>query len=210
MKFVTASTTSQIATSAVVSWTSNETARGAVRYGLTAALGDSVTTAPGTSGSATLPGLTRGTTYHYRVAITDLTNLTTLSAPATFATLANRAPVAAASGNPLTGPPPLAVQFSSAGSSDPDGDALAIREERDASEVERAIRECNAGLYAVDLGVLRAELPRLRRANAQGEMYLTDLVAARARIAEVATLAIDAMEAAGVNTIDQLEALERG
>ncbi|MFI6316711.1 carbohydrate-binding protein [Nonomuraea sp. NPDC050556] len=36
----------------------------------------------------------------------------------------NRAPIAAATGSPLSGQAPLAVTFSSAGSSDPDGDAI--------------------------------------------------------------------------------------
>jgi len=40
------------------------------------------------------------------------------------ATSSNQSPVAAASGTPTSGVPPLTVQFSSAGSSDPDGDAL--------------------------------------------------------------------------------------
>jgi bifunctional UDP-N-acetylglucosamine pyrophosphorylase/glucosamine-1-phosphate N-acetyltransferase len=91
----------------------------------------------------------------------------------------------------------------------PNGGVVAIREERDASPQERAIAECNAGLYAVDVDVLRSELPRVGRANAQGEIYLTDLVAACARAGEVATVTIDAIEAAGVNTLDQLAALER-
>jgi bifunctional UDP-N-acetylglucosamine pyrophosphorylase/glucosamine-1-phosphate N-acetyltransferase len=90
-----------------------------------------------------------------------------------------------------------------------DGRVVAIREHRDASAAERAIAECNAGLYAVDLSVLRRELPRLGAANAQGEIYLTDLVAACARTDAVVALEIDAVEAAGVNTLDQLAALER-
>jgi bifunctional UDP-N-acetylglucosamine pyrophosphorylase/glucosamine-1-phosphate N-acetyltransferase len=89
------------------------------------------------------------------------------------------------------------------------GAVQAIREERDASDDERAIAECNAGLYAIDLDVLRDALPRVGRANAQGEIYLTDLVAACAATGEIATLAVDAIEAAGVNTLEQLEALER-
>jgi glucose/arabinose dehydrogenase/PKD repeat protein len=41
-----------------------------------------------------------------------------------FSSGGNRAPVAAASGSPTSGPAPLAVLFSSTGSSDPDGDPL--------------------------------------------------------------------------------------
>lgn len=91
---------------------------------------------------------------------------------------------------------------------DAGGRVLAIREQRDASEAERAVGECNAGTYAVSLALLRAELPRLGRSNAQGEIYLTDLVARAAACGEVAALEIDPVEAAGVNTPQQLAELE--
>lgn len=91
---------------------------------------------------------------------------------------------------------------------DADGRVLGIREHRDASEAERAIGECNAGTYAVSLPLLRAELPRLGRSNAQGEIYLTDLVERAAAHGEVAALEIDPVEAAGVNTPEQLAELE--
>ena len=85
---------------------------------------------------------------------------------------------------------------------------LGIREHRDASEAERAIDECNAGTYAVEPALLRTELPRLGRSNAQGEIYLTDLVERAAAGGEVAVLEIDPVEAAGVNTPPQLAELE--
>jgi len=88
------------------------------------------------------------------------------------------------------------------------GRVQGIREQRDASEAERAIGECNAGTYAVSLEHLRADLPRLGRNNAQGEIYITDLVALAAARGEVAALEIDPVEAAGVNTVEQLEQLE--
>lgn len=91
---------------------------------------------------------------------------------------------------------------------DSEGRVAGIREHRDASEAERAITECNAGTYAVALDHLRADLPRLGRNNAQGEIYLTDLVALAAERGEVAALEIDPVEAAGVNTVQQLAELE--
>lgn len=91
---------------------------------------------------------------------------------------------------------------------DPSGRVLGIREHRDASEAERAIDECNAGTYAVRVSLLRAELPRLGRSNAQGEIYLTDLVELASAHGEVAALEIDPIEAAGVNTPQQLAELE--
>jgi bifunctional UDP-N-acetylglucosamine pyrophosphorylase/glucosamine-1-phosphate N-acetyltransferase len=83
----------------------------------------------------------------------------------------------------------------------------AIVEERDADERTRAIRECNAGVYCADARLLRRELPTLGRANASGEIYLTDLVA-RAAGRGVRTLEVPADEVAGVNTPEQLAAVE--
>ena len=91
---------------------------------------------------------------------------------------------------------------------DAGGRVLGIREHRDASPAERAIDECNAGTYAVAPSLLRTELPRLGRSNAQGEIYLTDLVERAATRGEVAALEIDPVEAAGVNTPQQLAELE--
>jgi UDP-N-acetylglucosamine diphosphorylase/glucosamine-1-phosphate N-acetyltransferase len=91
---------------------------------------------------------------------------------------------------------------------DTHGRVLGIREHRDASVAERAIGECNAGTYAVRLPLLRADLPRLGRSNAQGEIYLTDLVELATARGEVAALEIDPLEAAGVNTPQQLAELE--
>jgi bifunctional UDP-N-acetylglucosamine pyrophosphorylase/glucosamine-1-phosphate N-acetyltransferase len=91
---------------------------------------------------------------------------------------------------------------------DAHGRVVGIREHRDASDTERAITECNAGTYAIDLPWLRAALPRLGRSNAQGELYLTDLVELAAAEGEVAVLEIEPVEAAGVNTPQQLAELE--
>ena len=87
------------------------------------------------------------------------------------------------------------------------GQVAAIVEERDASPAQRAIRECNAGVYCAGAALLRSELPTLGAANAQGEIYLTDLVA-RAAAAGVVALEVAASEVAGVNTPEQLAALE--
>jgi bifunctional UDP-N-acetylglucosamine pyrophosphorylase / glucosamine-1-phosphate N-acetyltransferase len=57
------------------------------------------------------------------------------------------------------------------------GRVRAIVEERDATEQQRAIREINAGMYVVDRGLLQDALGRLDDDNAQGEIYLTDVVA---------------------------------
>lgn len=89
---------------------------------------------------------------------------------------------------------------------DDHGRIQAIVEERDADAATRAIRECNAGVYCAAAELLRSELPALGRANAQGEIYLTDLVA-RVAGRGVHTLKVPADEVAGVNTPEQLAAL---
>ncbi|MEM9461162.1 MAG: NTP transferase domain-containing protein [Myxococcota bacterium] len=91
---------------------------------------------------------------------------------------------------------------------DTEGNVQGIREHRDASDAERAIEECNAGTYAVALEHLRADLPRLGRDNAQGEIYATDLVALATARGRVEAVTIDPIEAAGVNTPQQLRELE--
>jgi bifunctional UDP-N-acetylglucosamine pyrophosphorylase / glucosamine-1-phosphate N-acetyltransferase len=61
---------------------------------------------------------------------------------------------------------------------DPDGRVQEIREDRDlASDAERAVREINAGVYAGRTDFLRDAIGRLEPNNAQGELYLTDVVA---------------------------------
>ncbi|MBK6916100.1 MAG: NTP transferase domain-containing protein [Deltaproteobacteria bacterium] len=90
---------------------------------------------------------------------------------------------------------------------DPAGHVQAIREHRDADARELAIRECNAGLYCFDAAVLRETLPRVGSNNVQGEIYLTDVIAALAGRG-LATVAIPEHEAAGINTPEELSALE--
>ena len=59
-----------------------------------------------------------------------------------------------------------------------DGDQIArIVEQADATDAERRIAEINTGIYVFDAGRLRDGLAGLRDANAQGEYYLTDVVA---------------------------------
>ncbi|GAA1739059.1 bifunctional UDP-N-acetylglucosamine diphosphorylase/glucosamine-1-phosphate N-acetyltransferase GlmU [Aeromicrobium alkaliterrae] len=57
------------------------------------------------------------------------------------------------------------------------GRVLAIREHRDATDVERLIPEINSGVLAVDADFLLRAVAALRDDNDQGELYLTDIVA---------------------------------
>ncbi|GAA3022396.1 bifunctional UDP-N-acetylglucosamine diphosphorylase/glucosamine-1-phosphate N-acetyltransferase GlmU [Gordonia defluvii] len=57
------------------------------------------------------------------------------------------------------------------------GQVTAIVEHKDADDEQLAITEVNAGIYAFDAAALRAALGALSTENAQGEYYLTDVVA---------------------------------
>jgi UDP-N-acetylglucosamine diphosphorylase/glucosamine-1-phosphate N-acetyltransferase len=85
-----------------------------------------------------------------------------------------------------------------------------IVEERDAAEAEKAVREINSGVYCLQAAFLFPALRRVGRQNAQGEQYLTDVVALAVaeqhRVAHV-TVA-DAQEILGVNTHAELAHLE--
>ena len=86
-----------------------------------------------------------------------------------------------------------------------------IVEHKDATPAERDIREVYTGIMAAPTRQLKAWLARLGNDNAQGEYYLTDIVAmAVADGVEVATAAAaDETEVLGVNSPLQLADLER-
>jgi CTP:molybdopterin cytidylyltransferase MocA len=90
-----------------------------------------------------------------------------------------------------------------------DGALIAIREQKDASPAERAIRRCNAGTVALAGAHALSLLDQVTDDNAAREFYLTDLVeiAARCGLAAVATLAAEA-EVMGVNDRVQLSLAE--
>lgn len=60
--------------------------------------------------------------------------------------------------------------------SDGSGAVQAVIEEKDADAQQRAIREINAGIYIAEASFLFQALSRVTTDNAQGEMYLTDIV----------------------------------
>ncbi len=91
------------------------------------------------------------------------------------------------------------------------GKIQAIVEHKDASDEQRQIKEINTGIYCVSNAKLHEWLPNLSNSNAQGEYYLTDIVAmAIADGLEVASVEPErAFEVEGVNDRVQLAALER-
>jgi bifunctional UDP-N-acetylglucosamine pyrophosphorylase / glucosamine-1-phosphate N-acetyltransferase len=86
-----------------------------------------------------------------------------------------------------------------------------IVEHKDANEAERAINEINTGMMAVPTAKLASWLNELRNDNAQGEYYLTDVIALAVRDG----MAVNAVqpkahwEAEGINNKLQLAQLER-
>ncbi|MBS3668339.1 bifunctional UDP-N-acetylglucosamine diphosphorylase/glucosamine-1-phosphate N-acetyltransferase GlmU [Vreelandella boliviensis] len=91
------------------------------------------------------------------------------------------------------------------------GDAVAIVEQKDASSAELAITECNTGIMAMTSAQLKRWLPQLSDNNAQGEYYLTDVIAlAAAEGIKVCTAQpASAVEVEGVNNRAQMARLER-
>lgn len=88
------------------------------------------------------------------------------------------------------------------------GRIACVREHRDASESERGVVEVNPGMYAARLDFLREALLGLTPNNAQGELYLTDVVSAAARHGEVASVSAAAETLAGINDRAQLALAE--
>ncbi len=94
---------------------------------------------------------------------------------------------------------------------DSQGAVQAIVEHKDATDEQKRITEGNTGILAVPGAKLGDWLGRLSNSNAQGEYYLTDVIAmAVADGLVVATeQPLDAMEVQGANDRSQLAELER-
>lgn len=91
------------------------------------------------------------------------------------------------------------------------GQVTRIVEEKDATLEERAIQEGNTGIMAVNGGMLKRWLNKLGNDNAQGEYYLTDIIAMAVEdgIAVETTQPDSPDEVMGINTREQLAQLER-
>jgi len=89
------------------------------------------------------------------------------------------------------------------------GKVVRIVEHKDCTPAQRAVRECNAGIYLVESSFLWKALSEIKPQNAQGEYYLTDLVEMAAKLGPVASVEADATETAGVNDRVELAARAR-
>ena len=91
------------------------------------------------------------------------------------------------------------------------GKVKRIVEEKDASVSEKKISEINTGILAAPTGALLRWLPKLGKQNAQGEYYLTDIVALAVteRMAVHTAHPAHEWEVQGINSKLQLAELER-
>jgi len=91
------------------------------------------------------------------------------------------------------------------------GAVQSIVEHKDASDSQKTIKECNTGILAVPTDKLHTWLPALSNDNAQGEYYLTDIIAMSVDDAmPIETLQPEfAEETFGVNNRAQQAELER-
>ncbi|MBA5685916.1 bifunctional UDP-N-acetylglucosamine diphosphorylase/glucosamine-1-phosphate N-acetyltransferase GlmU [Rugamonas apoptosis] len=92
-----------------------------------------------------------------------------------------------------------------------EGRIVRIVEQKDATEAERAIKEINSGIMVAPGGKLKQWLGALQNNNAQGEYYLTDIVAMAVAdgVPVVSAQPGAQWEVAGVNSKVQLAQLER-
>ncbi|WP_314507117.1 bifunctional UDP-N-acetylglucosamine diphosphorylase/glucosamine-1-phosphate N-acetyltransferase GlmU [uncultured Microbacterium sp.] len=94
---------------------------------------------------------------------------------------------------------------------DAGGGVQRIVEQKDATDEEAAVSEINAGVYVFQAAALRAHISLVGTANAQGERYLTDVVALMrdSRLSVGVSQATDAAAALGVNDRVQLSEAAR-
>jgi len=89
------------------------------------------------------------------------------------------------------------------------GELVAIREEKDATEAEKEVTTCNAGIMAFDGRKALSLFGEIGNENAKGEFYLTDAVAvARSKECLSAVLDVPALDVLGVNDRLQLATAE--
>ena len=92
-----------------------------------------------------------------------------------------------------------------------EGKVVSIVEQKDATPEQLAIREVNTGILAVSAKHLKTWLPTLSNSNAQGEYYLTDIIAMAVEqgLSVSVSQPEDPYEVQGVNNRLQLAELER-
>jgi len=92
---------------------------------------------------------------------------------------------------------------------DANGNFSKIVEHKDATEEEKKIKEINPAIYIVKSGILFDSLKKITPNNKQKEYYLTDIFhfIPKERVGTVITE--DELEVTGVNSLEQLEEMEK-
>jgi len=88
------------------------------------------------------------------------------------------------------------------------GHVIGVVEQKDAAPDERAINEINAGIYCGPADFFREATLGLGTGNAQGEYYLTDVVARAARSIGVSAIEAAFEDVCGINDRQQLAEAE--
>ncbi len=92
---------------------------------------------------------------------------------------------------------------------DENGNIIRSVEFKDTDEKEKEIKELNPCYFCFKKSWLFEHLNKIKNENAQGEYYLTDLVEFAAKEKSIASVSISPEEALGVNSIEELERLEK-
>ncbi len=94
---------------------------------------------------------------------------------------------------------------------DSSGKLVAIVEEKDASELEKQVREINTGTYVFESPAVFKNLKSINSQNAQNEYYLPDLVKiCNSQNLNTASLTLsNSLESTGVNSPDDLNYIEK-
>jgi bifunctional UDP-N-acetylglucosamine pyrophosphorylase / glucosamine-1-phosphate N-acetyltransferase len=88
------------------------------------------------------------------------------------------------------------------------GHVIGVVEQKDATPEEQALNEINAGIYCGPADFFREATAGLGTKNAQGEYYLTDIVAKAAATIGVSAIEADVRDVAGINDRQQLAEAE--
>ncbi len=93
---------------------------------------------------------------------------------------------------------------------DSENHLLCIREEADATMVEKQIKRVNTGIYCFDKNFLVTALDEISPENSQGEYYLTDVIEIAQKKNQKITVITteDSRQVIGVNTLEELDRAE--
>ena len=90
-----------------------------------------------------------------------------------------------------------------------DGTSIKIVEEKDCSDEQRLVKEINSGIYCFNTAFLSQHINQLNTENAQGELYLTDLIGiANLENLDIVIVQVSEESIKGINSMGQLNEVE--